>query len=194
MTALKSLTLYVIRHGECEHNAGNWTAGHDDSPLTQRGREQARAAGVLLKELAGDLSAFDFYASSLHRTCVTMELLRKAAGLPPTGYRADRRLMEGNLGDHSRQPRDEMLAHPEFVADPWNYIRPDGESRAMIHARIGRFLETLTRDCVIVTHYQPVVMLRAHCLGLSPEQAIGYHMANASILRLTQGTEALFEN
>ena len=48
------------------------------SPLTAKGREQARANGRLLKELAGDLSGFDFYASSLHRTCVTMELMREA--------------------------------------------------------------------------------------------------------------------
>ncbi|HLJ52792.1 MAG TPA: hypothetical protein VKT24_05360 [Rhizomicrobium sp.] len=28
--------------------------------------------------------------------------------------------------------------------------------------------------------------------GLSPEQAMGYHMGNAGLLRLSMGTEALF--
>jgi len=35
-------------------------------------------------------------------------------------------------------------------------------------------------------------MIRAHVLGLSPEQAMGYHMGNAGLLRLSKGTEALF--
>jgi broad specificity phosphatase PhoE len=45
---------------------------------------------------------------------------------------------------------------------------------------------------VIVTHALPVTMIRAHYLGLSPEQAMGYHMGNAGLLRLSMGTEALF--
>src|ERR1700679_2342669 len=101
MHKLSTLTLYVLRHGECEHNVEGRIAAQDDSPLTQRGRDQARANGRLLKELIGDLSALDFFASSLHRTCATMELAREAAGLSATGYRADRRLMEGDLGDHT---------------------------------------------------------------------------------------------
>ena len=50
------LLLYVIRHGECEHNAAGWVAGHDDSPLTTQGREQARANGRLLREIARAIS------------------------------------------------------------------------------------------------------------------------------------------
>src|ERR1700712_2154094 len=120
MTDFRAFTLYVVRHGQCEHNAAGWAAGHDDSPLTARGREQARANGRLLTEVAGDLSALDFHASSLHRTCCTMELLREAAGLPATGYHADRRLMEGNLGDHSRQTIQDVLRPADTSPDPWN--------------------------------------------------------------------------
>jgi probable phosphoglycerate mutase len=190
----RALTLYVIRHGECEHNAAGWAAGHDDSPLTERGRAQARANGRVLREVAPRLDELDFFASSLHRTCNTMELLRDEIGLPPTGYRADGRLIEGNLGDHARVSTGDFLRHADYLADPWNYVRPNGESQAMVYERVGRFLATLTRDSVIVTHALPVIALRAHYLGLSPEQAMGYHMANAGVMRLSQGTEALFGN
>jgi len=192
MPQFRDLTLYVVRHGECEHNAAGWAAGHDDSPLTAKGRAQARANGHLLADIAGDPSAFDFFASSLHRTCTTMELLREAIGLPPTGYRADGRLVEGNLGDHARMPTNEYAAHPGYVADPWNYVRPNGESVAMVHTRAGRFLQSLSRDSVIVTHALTASMIRAHALGLSPEQAMGYHMPNAGLLRLSMGSEAAF--
>jgi probable phosphoglycerate mutase len=170
MADFRALTLYVIRHGECEHNLRGRAAARDDSPLTERGRQQARANGQLLKELTGSLETFDFFASSLHRACVTMELLRESAGLAPLKYLADRRLMEGDLGDHTGLSAIEMLNHPEFLADPWNYVRPDGESQAMVHARIGRFLQTLRRDSVIVAHALSVSMIRAYYLRLTPEE------------------------
>jgi broad specificity phosphatase PhoE len=192
MSDFRSLTLYVVRHGECEHNAAGWACGHDDTPLTAKGRAHARANGRTLAEVAGDLSAFDFYASPLHRTCCTMELLREAAGLAPTGYRAHRWLMEGNLGDHTRLPASQMIRLSNDSGDAWNYPRPDGESIAAVHARVGRFLETLTRDSVIVTHAGTAMVLRAHVLGLSPREALGYHMPNAGLLRLSNGSEARF--
>src|ERR1700679_1210264 len=97
----RDLTLYVIRHGECEHNALGVVAGQNDSPLTDKGRGHARNNGAALRELVGDLSKVDFFASSLHRTCATMELARIAAGLPATGYIADRRLMEIDCGENT---------------------------------------------------------------------------------------------
>lgn len=193
MASFRDLTLYVIRHGECEHNVEGRLASHDDSPLTANGREHARANGRLLNGMA-DLSRADFFASSLHRTCTTMELLREAAGLPPTGYRADHRLMEMNCGDQIwLRWRDIPDAdHAAYRADPWHLARPGGESQAQVFARIGDFLSTLQRDSVIVTHQIPSRLIRAHYLGLSPEEAVRYEQPHAGILRLSAGTEALF--
>ena len=192
MTDFRSLTLYVVRHGECEHNAAGWAAGQDDSSLTENGRAQARANGRMLREVAPRLDELDFFASSLHRACNTMELLRDEAGLASTGYRADWRLMEVNLGDHSRLSVAEVSKRETGAEDNWHYVWPNGESLLMIHARIGRFLDQLKRDSVIVTHRLPVAMIRSHYLGLSPAQTMGYHMGNSGVLRLSQGTEALF--
>jgi probable phosphoglycerate mutase len=183
------LTLYVIRHGECEHNVEGRIAAQNDSPLTARGREQARENGRLLKQIAGDLSQFDFFASPLHRTCATMELAREAAGLEPLAYRADRRLMEIAMGDDTwKLPRD--VTH--FGAEHWDYVRPSGESMAQLLARVAAFLLTLTRDAVLVTHAGPLRVIRAHLLGLSREATLEYHPPNAGIMRLSGGTETYF--
>jgi broad specificity phosphatase PhoE len=194
MADLKSLTLYVLRHGECEHNVDGRLASQDDSPLTAKGREQARVNGLLLKEVAGDLSALDFYASSLHRTCNTMELLREAAGLPPTGYRADHRLMEMHCGDQIwlRWKDISGAEHASYHADPWSHTRPGGENQATVYARVGDFLNTLRRDAVIVTHQVPARLIRAHYLGLTPEVAVRYEQPHAGIMRLSAGTETYF--
>jgi broad specificity phosphatase PhoE len=194
MPGLKPLTLYVLRHGECEHNVAGRLASQDDSPLTAKGRKQARANGKLLKEIAGDLSGFDFHASSLHRTCCTMELLREAAGLPPTGYRADHRLMEMHCGDQIWLTWKEIADedHARYRADPWHYTRPGGENQATVFRRVGDFLATLRRDAVIVTHQIPSRLIRGHYLGLTPEQMVGYEQPHAGIMRLSHGTETYF--
>jgi broad specificity phosphatase PhoE len=190
----RSLTLYVIRHGECEHNVARRAASQNDSALTQRGHDQARANGMLLKDLASPLDRFRFFASPLHRTCVTMEIVREAAGLAPTGYFADRRLMEIDFGDHTWMTREEigLDAQARFLADPWNHAQPNGESQAMLFARVGRFLQTLSGDAVIVTHAWSARMIRAHYLGLPPEDTVRYDAPHAGILRLFQGTETIF--
>ena len=194
MPSFRDLTLYVVRHGECEHNLERRIGSQDDSPLTARGREQARDNGRLLRELAFDPASLDFHSSSLHRACVTMELLRDAAGLPPSGYRADHRLMEIHAGDHIWLAWPEIPAehHAPFEADPWNARRPGGESRADLFARAGRFLATLRRDAVIVTHGVTAAALRAQYLNLSQEECLSYQSPNAGILRLSRGTEAYF--
>jgi probable phosphoglycerate mutase len=187
-------TLYVIRHGECEHNAEGRIASQDDSPLTALGREQARANGRLLKELAGDLSRLDFFASPLHRAATTMELLREAAGLPPIGYRADHRLMEIDLGDYIWRKWSDLgdADRTAWRADPWNHAYPGGESQAEVSGRVGRLLATLTRDSVIVTHAVPARMIRALYLGLPPEDAVRYEQPHAGILLLSAGSETQF--
>jgi probable phosphoglycerate mutase len=194
MSGFRTLTLFVLRHGECEHNVEGRLASQDDSPLTVRGRAQAVSNGLLLKELAGDLSAFGFYASSLYRACTTMEILREAAGLPATGYRADHRLMEMHCGDqiwlHWRDISDED--RKRYHADPWNLAREGGESQADVYARVGRFLHGLSRDTVIVTHQVPARLIRAHYLGLTPDEAVRYEQPHAGIMRLAAGAEAYF--
>jgi probable phosphoglycerate mutase len=194
MPDFRDLTLYVLRHGECEHNVEGRLASQDDSPLTETGRAQARANGVLLKELAGNLAAFDFYASSLHRTCATMELLREAAGLPATGYRADHRLMEMHCGDQIWLRWSDIPAedHARYRDDPWKLARPGGENQAMVFERVGKFLDTLNRDAVIVTHQIPARLIRAHCLGLTPQDAVRYEQPHTGIMRLSAGTETYF--
>jgi probable phosphoglycerate mutase len=193
-TDFRDLTLYVLRHGECVHNAEGRIGSRNDSALTGKGQTQARDNGHLLRDVAGDLSTLDFFASPLHRTCVTMELLREAAGLPDTGYHADHRLMEMHCGDHIWLKWDDIPEehHIPFRADPWNAKRPGGESQADVYRRLGGFLQTLTCDAVIVTHAVAAMAIRAHYLGLSPEDALRYHQSNAGVLRLAAGTETLF--
>ncbi|HTW35964.1 MAG TPA: histidine phosphatase family protein [Rhizomicrobium sp.] len=192
----RALTLYVLRHGECEHTLLGVVAGQNDSPLTALGRKQAHENGIRLRELTGSPGNLGHYASPLHRTATTMEIVREAAGLPAAGYVADRRLMELDCGDNTWRSWTDIHADlerdPAWVKDRWNHRHPHGESLAMLHERVGHFLQTLTRNSVIVAHAGTIRMIRAHMLGLSHDETIAYHAANWGILRLSSGSETFF--
>lgn len=198
MPLFRDLTLFVIRHGQTEDNvAGRWT-GCNDSPLTELGREHARASGRVLKRIAGDLSRYDFFSSPLHRASVTMRLMRVAAGLPELGYHADRRLKEGDCGDYTGMTEDEIRAiDPAHLAtrypDEWHWKAPGGESLADQQKTVRRFLDTLTRNSVIVCHGYTSRVLRAEVLNLSPmDAAAGGMVPNTGVTRFAHGREELF--
>jgi broad specificity phosphatase PhoE len=192
MSDFRSLTLYLLRHGECRHNLEGRVAGQSDSPLTARGREQGRRAGTLLAEIEPRLADFQFFSSPLHRAAATMELVRDAAGLPPCDYVADRRLSELDCGDNTfrvwSEVKSEMEADPAFV-DRWNWRQPNGESLAELHARVATFLHSLEHDVVIVSHAGTIRMIRAHYLGLPADAALAFMPLHATIIRLTAGAE-----
>lgn len=65
-------TIYIVRHGETEWNAQRRLQGQADTPLTEKGLEQAR-------ERANDLSHINFdavFASDLERTMKTAGILK----------------------------------------------------------------------------------------------------------------------
>ena len=65
-------TLVLIRHGESEWNLANKFTGWTDVDLSDKGREEAKAAGVLMKENGYD---FDLcYTSYLRRAIHTLNL------------------------------------------------------------------------------------------------------------------------
>lgn len=191
------LTLYIIRHGETEHNVERRLTGQQHSSLTANGFKQAKRSGEILARLESDLARFDFIASPLERTRLTMELVREGAGLSPLGYRTDERVKEIDVGtwfgvsmEEARRKMPEQVH--AYEADPWNYARGGKESFAMVHARIKGFLETLKRNSVIVAHFHPLRMFRALAIGLTPEQTLAWNAPNQGVLRARAGHAEFF--
>ena len=190
-------TLYLLRHGETEDNVARVISGQSDSPLTPRGRAQARANGRLLSELLPDFSVVDFFASTLGRTQTTMQLVRESAGLTPTGYRIDPRLMESDFGAWTKgsiasafAARDAALAATGETEHSWRW--PDGESRADVEARVQQFLQELRRDAVIVAHAGSITVIRGLALGMASDKMWARGLGDVGIIRIQDSTEARF--
>lgn len=139
--------LYLMRHGQTELNAAKRVQGRCDSPLTELGVAQARAAGAWL---AGQNVHFDaVYASPLGRTRQTVDVVREelASGASASDNTAELArvtfapgLIERSYGVFEGGFQADV---PANVWDPGEQLVPyGGEGSASVRARI---VNTLTR-------------------------------------------------
>lgn len=108
---MPDVRILLLRHGESTWNADGRWQGQADPPLTERGRDQARAAADGMTE-AVDLVV----ASDLERARVTAELIAAAAGGGPVAI--DPAFRERDAGAFSGLTRAEIHRdHPGLLAD-----------------------------------------------------------------------------
>lgn len=167
-------TLVIARHGNTfeEGEAPRRVGARTDIPLTEKGREQARAMGTWLKEnrLVPDAA----YSSNLRRTIETGEIAVRAAGHPQHIYALDifdeidygpdenktEEDVRARLGQQAIRDWDENATVPDgWCADPAAIIRnwrdfathirahDDGETILVVTSNgIARFAPHLTGD------------------------------------------------
>ncbi|MFO6422974.1 phosphoglycerate mutase family protein [Motilimonas sp. KMU-193] len=83
--------IYVIRHGETVFNSEQRLQGHCNSPLTNKGKAQARSVGAELKKhLSGH--KYQVYCSPLGRTVQTATIICEAINFPQLDLLHDDRL------------------------------------------------------------------------------------------------------
>jgi broad specificity phosphatase PhoE/predicted metal-dependent hydrolase len=160
--------LLLLRHGESEWNAqGRWQ-GWADPPLSLEGRDQAAAAGRLLRPAGFTAVA----ASDLQRARLTAELAAAELGLSRAVH-IDAGLREYDVGQWSGLTRTEIEARwPHALAD-WRQGRlvatPGGETRdafiARIAAAVTRVATTHPGETVLVITHGGVISALERSLG-----------------------------
>ncbi len=166
------VTLYFSRHGETEANREKRFSGQKDTPLTDKGRQQALAVGEILKREIGMRPALAFVSSSLQRARTTMEIIRETLGLPRGGYTTDARIEEIDLGiwDQLTEGEARTLDPLLFDArgkDKWNVAVPGGENYEQVAARAAVWARSLAGDTFAVSHGALTRILRGLFLGLT---------------------------
>lgn len=131
--------LVLVRHGQSQANADGLFTGRLDSPLTDRGRQEAAALGIRMKEEGFRFEAA--FTSTLMRAIETAELALDALGqsdLVPRRYGA---LDERDYGDLSGLGKE--CAYRRFGAERIEGWRrsyagqpPNGESLRDTVARV----------------------------------------------------------
>ena len=155
-------TLYLIRHGQTQWNVEGKYTGQSDIPLTDVGREQARAAAEPVKSAPPAA----VYASDLIRARETAELF--AAGCDFTGaIQLDPRLREINQGVWEGMHFNDIKAKfaEEFAAreaNPLEVAAPGGETVGEVQQRVIAAVKA-----ICARHPQEIVAIVAHGLALA---------------------------
>ncbi len=185
--------IFILRHGQTEWNREKRAQGRMDSPLTDLGREQARAQNTLLKSAALPPDT-RYYCSPLGRTRQTAELA--LAGLADDVI-LDARLMEVSVGECEGQLLADCAARWPAVFDTgmwgeWCFLAPGGEGFHAFSQRLQSWLDELATPAVIVGHGMVSLILRGLVLGLDMEaslalpggQGVVYHVKDGVHRRL----------
>lgn len=106
---VRTVRLYLIRHGETESNYSGHVLGQRESPLTEKGHEQARLAGTSLS----GVYFWRSYSSDLHRAEQTAKYILSANGKESDVLRIDSRLRERAKG--VREGRHKSLSREECL-------------------------------------------------------------------------------
>lgn len=193
-------TLYYVRHGLTDWNIEGRLQGGHDIPLNDRGRAQAAQCADILKDLfARDGRAatdFHYVSSPLVRASETMDIVRKALGLPPDGYAREPRLKEIAFGDWEGLTYLDVLRRDQHIVDQresgkWLFRSPGGETYEEVAHRVGEWYATLDRDTVVTAHGGTARALVGH-LGIAPpeeaahqpiEQGVVYLFADKQLTR-----------
>lgn len=161
--------IILCRHGESEGNLARRFGGHGPTPLTERGRAQARAAARVLAGTGVDV----LYSSDLPRAMQTAAPIAEAAGVPVQLTPA---LRERSVGDLTGLTFDEARARfPDAFAamlrrEP-EACPPGGESYVQCRARAAAFFENAVIQhagarIVLVSHHLTLHQLISHVLGV----------------------------
>jgi broad specificity phosphatase PhoE len=187
--------LVFIRHGESELNAVNrhtrTYCGQFETPLTDFGRQQARAAGEKVAERAY-LSPRAAVSSPLKRAEETLSLVlsRLPADvqlLPPSPGLLERShgQFEGLAESDVFRDYPHYREHPDYChfMNHFGQCAPGGETLASVTDRAWSAVLELTRattgDIIIVSHFNPIRCILGRALDFTPEETLRLHIPNA---------------
>jgi len=169
--------LYLVRHGHTEMNERGLFSGQTETPLTEKGRAQATAAGKQAKDLHIDY----IISSPLSRAHDTARIIARAIGYPEDKIELNDLLLERHFGSaegavYSREFDMESVADAESL-----------DALKKRSAEIWDYLQTVPADNILViTHGSAGRMLRAVVLPHIPFHGISeaHHLPNAEIVQL----------
>ncbi len=181
------LQVYLVRHGETVWNAARRIQGQSDSPLTEKGEQQAHQVGERVKSLG----ITHVIASDLGRTRRTAEIIADACGCEVT---LDARLRELDMGCLEQRELDHLTAEEESwrkaLVDGTEGGRiPGGESMQELATRMHAALNALRTlpegsRPLVVSHGMALGALVSTILGLPAHAERRLRLRNCSLSRV----------
>jgi broad specificity phosphatase PhoE len=180
--------LLLVRHGQIKANRqGHWH-GSTDSPLTWRGRRQARRTAAHIAARHAPLQAI--YSSPLQRCRATAAVVAARTGLPVHVHAG---LREYGIGEWEGQSFEVLAERHRFVEtarQDHDFAPPGGETLRAVAARIVCAVQEIhTRHLndervLVVGHGVALGVALGTLLDQDPAQWTQYPIANCSLTEL----------
>lgn len=169
--------IYFIRHGETVWNVENKICGATDSPLTEKGIEQAKevAAKIKGKGIKADLILY----SPLSRAKDTALIISETTGIPA---KEEARLFEQNFGKYESTARDGK----EFLEAKKQFLNryDGGESMLHLAQRIYNLLDDLKAEdktYILVAHNGIARVIHSYFYEMSNDDYAAFGIKNCEI-------------
>ena len=194
-------TLVLVRHGQSEWNLKNLFTGWKDPDLTDKGIEEAKAAGKALK--ARGLTFDIAFTSHLCRAQNTLKLMLAELGQEDLETKRDEALNERDYGDLSGLNKDDARAKwGEEQVHVWrrsyDVPPPGGES---LKDTLARTLPYFVTDILPAVMQGKTVLVAAHgnslrsiCMvleRLGKDEIVGFEIATGEPMIYELGSDTL---
>ena len=160
----KTVTFYLIRHGETLFNKKDLAQGWCDSPLTKDGISQASALGKGLS----DVKFSSAYSSISERAIDTANLVLKDKDITPA---LSENLKEMNFGELEAEPSDTLFGDSfKRLVEPDGWSDVGGESWPELAERVKKELDNIALeskdgDNVLISSHGMSIMALASEIG-----------------------------
>lgn len=190
--------IILIRHGETHWNAEGRYQGQLDSPLTQKGIQQARENAQKIKKELKRADEVKIFSSPLGRAKSTTLIILDELGLSTNRVTFENRIQEFNYGvlegktkEYCKENYSEIMEARE--ADKWFYQIEEGDSYELVAKRVKSWLDSLDSDTIVVaiTHEMVNRALRKIYRDISIEEALSLRQPNNVVLVLENSEEKI---
>ncbi|AUM86977.1 alpha-ribazole phosphatase [Clostridium botulinum] len=166
------MNVYLVRHGETEHNKRKNFYGKLDVGLNEKGKEQSYKVGELLK----DVKFNKIYISDRKRTRETAERIlekNKFYDKEKNIIYKDERINEIDFGLFEGKSYEEIGSLYPKEQEKWekdwkNFAPPKGESAVVFYNRVENFMKHIQKEedgnYLIVTHGGVIRMIYSYIL------------------------------
>jgi probable phosphoglycerate mutase len=180
--------LLLLRHGQIKANRlGRWH-GSTDSPLTWRGRRQAKRTARFIQTTQPTVRAV--YSSPLSRCRDTAEAVAERLGLTVTLHPD---LREYAIGEWENTSFEELARRYQFVelaVGDHDFAPPGGETLRQVAERMVPALREIHERhrhherVLVVSHGAAMAVALGALLDHNPGAWTNYHFANCSLTEL----------
>ena len=187
------MKLTLVRHGQSEWNLENRFTGWRDVDLTEKGREEAKKAGELIKGDVVDIA----FTSGLKRAQHTLAIILKEMGKEDIPVIKNLALNERDYGELSGKNKKELTEEVgEEQVHIWrrsyDVAPPGGESLKDTYERVVPYYESeiypqikAGKNILIVAHGNSLRSLIMYLEKLSPDEIIAREIATGEPISYT---------